>query len=182
MYTDSAYECPQGFWVNVPPNFIPIHVRHQGEVTQARYVTIKFYPDPIIWGTMGQGFRAFEQPAHVVPRLTDQEATPYLHNDLRLLTSRYPRHNWVNHVLIDEGDKGLRAEVHCYQRMADTVADKEAELNVIQDCLTVLTLDLRASMWPLSRAEAVVWIEDWCTMATASRGLSAWVVEQGHST
>ena len=85
-------------------------------------------------------------------------------------------------MLIDEGDKGLRAEVHCYRRMADTVADKEAELNVIQDCLTVLTLDLRASMWHLSRAEAVVWIEDWCTMATASRGLSAWVVEQGHST
>ena len=25
-YTDPAYECPQGFWVNVPPNFISIRV------------------------------------------------------------------------------------------------------------------------------------------------------------
>ena len=57
---------------------------------------------------------------------------------------------------MDEGDKGLCAEVHCYRRMADMVADKEAELNVIQDCLAMLTLDLRASMWHLSCAEAVV--------------------------
>ena len=47
---------------------------------------------------------------------------------------------------MDEGDKGLRAEVHRYRRMADKVADKEAELNVIQDRLAMLTLNLRASM------------------------------------
>ena len=42
----------------------------------------------------------------------------------------------------------------------DKVADKEAELNVIQDCLPVLTLDLRAFMRHLSRAKAVIRIED----------------------
>ena len=62
------------------------------------------------------------------------------------------------------------------------MADKEAELNVIQDRLAVLTLDLHASMRRLSHAKAVVWIEDWRTTATTSRGLSAWVVERGHST
>ena len=40
----------------------------------------------------------------------------------------------------------MRTEVHCYRRMADKMADKEAELNVIQDRLAVLTLDLHASM------------------------------------
>ena len=25
-YSNPAYECPQGFWVNVPPNFISIQV------------------------------------------------------------------------------------------------------------------------------------------------------------
>ena len=88
-YTDPAYECPQGFWIKVPPNFTSIRVRHQEEVTQVWYVTVKFYHDPVVWGTMGRGFWVFEQPAHAAPRLTPQEATPYAHNDLQLLTSRY---------------------------------------------------------------------------------------------
>ena len=66
--------------------------------------------------------------------------------------------------------------------MVDKVADKEAELNVIQDHLAVLTLDLRTSMRRLARAKAVTWIEDRRTTAVASRGLSAWVVERGCST
>ena len=181
-YTNPAYECPQGFWVNVPPNFISIHVRHQGEVTQAQYVTVKFYHDPIIWGTMGRGFRVFEQPAHAALRLTPREATLYIHNDLRLLTSRYPGGDWVNNVLIDEGDKGLHAEELRYRRMMDEMMDKEAELNVIQDHIAVLTLDLRAAMQCLSHAEAVMQIEDRRTTAVSQRALSAWVVERGRST
>ena len=48
LYSNPAYECPQGFWVNVPPNFISIRVHHQGEVTQAQYITVKFYHDPVV--------------------------------------------------------------------------------------------------------------------------------------
>ena len=40
------------------------------------------------------------------------------------------------------------------------MADKEAELNVIQDCIAVLTLDLRAAMQRPSCVEAVTRIED----------------------
>ena len=47
-YSNPAYECPQGFWVNVPPNFISICVRHQGEVMQAQYITVKFYHDSVV--------------------------------------------------------------------------------------------------------------------------------------
>ena len=54
---------------------------------------------------------------------------------------------------------------------------KEAELNVIQDCIAVLTLDLWAAMQRLSRAEAVTRIKDRCTTAAPLRALSAWVVE-----
>ena len=64
----------------------------------------------------------------------------------------------------------------------DEMTEKEAELNVIQDCIAVLTLDLRAAMQRLSHAEAVTRIEDQRTMAVAPRALSAWVVEQGCST
>ena len=146
------------------------------------YVTVKFYHDPVVWGTMGRGFRVFEQPTHAAPRLTPQEATPYVHNDLQLFTSRYPGRNWVNNMLIDEGDEGLRAEALRYRRMMDEMTDKEAELNDIQDHIAVLTLDLRAAMQCLSCAEAVTRIEDRRTTAVAPRALLAWVVERGCST
>ena len=42
--------------------------------------------------------------------LTLREATLYVHSDLQLFTSQYPGCNWVNNALINEGDKGLRAE------------------------------------------------------------------------
>ena len=64
----------------------------------------------------------------------------------------------------------------------DEMMDKEAELNVIQDHIAILTLDLQAAMQRLSRAEAVARIEDRRTTAVSPRALSAWVVEQGHST
>ena len=126
---------------------------------------------------MGHGFWVFEQPAHAVPRLTPWEATPYVHNDLRLFTSQYLGRDWVNNALINEGDEGLHAEALRYRRMMDEMADKEAELNVIQDRIAVLTLDLRAAMQRLSRAEAVTRIEDRCTTVAAQHTLSAWVVE-----
>ena len=146
------------------------------------YVTIKLYHNPVVWGTMGRGFWVFEQPAHIAPCLTPREATPYIHSDLQLCISRYPGHNWVNNALVDKGDKGLRAEVLCYRRMIDKMTDKEAELNVIQDRIAVLTLDLRAAMQRLSRAEAVTRIEDRRTTSAPQQALSAWVVEQGRST
>ena len=98
---------------------------------------IKFYHNPVVWGTMGRGFQVFEQPAHAVPHLTPREATPYVHNDLQLFTSRHPGRDWVNNALIDEGDEGLRAEALRYRRMMDEMTEKEAELNVIQDRIAV---------------------------------------------
>ena len=131
---------------------------------------------------MGRGFRVFEQPAHAAPGLTPREATPYVHNNLRLLTSQYPGRDWVNNALIDKRDKRLHAEALRYRRMMDEMMDKEAELNVIQDRIAVLTLDLRAAMQCLSCAEAVMRIEDQRTTAVSQRALSAWVVEPGRST
>ena len=88
----------------------------------------------------------------------------------------------MNNTLIDEGDEGLRAEALCYRRMMDEMTDKEAELNIIQDHIAIITLDLRAAMQRLSCAEAVTRIEDRRTTAVPQHALSAWVVEQGRST
>ena len=64
----------------------------------------------------------------------------------------------------------------------DEMTEKEAELNVIQDRIAVLTLDLQAAMQRLSHAEVVTRIEDRRTTAVSLHALSAWVVEQGCST
>ena len=136
-----------------------------------------------------EGEAQVERQNTVVGFLTPCRTTPhplgshlYVHNDLRLLTSQYPGRNWVNNALIDEGDEGLCAEALHYRRMMDEMTDKEAELNVIQDRIAVLTLDLWAAMQRLSCAEAVTRIEDQRTTAASQRALSAWVVEQGRST
>ena len=53
----------------------------------------------------------------------------------------------------------------------DKMMDKEAELNVIQDHIAVLTLDLQAAMQRLSRAKAVTRIEDRRTTTGPQRAL-----------
>ena len=53
----------------------------------------------------------------------------------------------------------------------DKMMDKEAELNVIQDRIAMLTLDLRAAMQCLSRAKAVTRIEDQRTTTAPQRAL-----------
>ena len=64
----------------------------------------------------------------------------------------------------------------------DEMMDKEAELNIIQDRIAVLTLDLQAAMQHLSHAEAVTRIEERRTTTVPQHALSAWVVKQGCST
>ena len=72
------------------------------------YVTVKFYHDPIVWGLWVMAFGSLSSLP--IPRLTPRKATPYVHNDLQLFTSRYPGRDWVHNTLIDEGNEGLRAE------------------------------------------------------------------------
>ena len=49
-------------------------------------------------------------------------------------------------ALVDEGDDGLRAEVHRYQCLMDEVDWKEHELSTIQDRLMDISMDLGANM------------------------------------
>src|ERR1700761_3938980 len=117
---------PAGFSDNVPPNFIPIKVHHQGHLHVARFIKVKFYDNPMVYGTMGEGLPVYEQPAHAAPHLTSQEVTPYTHNNVLLLHSKYPGQQAVNNALIKENNNGLGAEVHCYQKLmeADEVKQK----------------------------------------------------------
>ena len=40
-------------------------VQHQGCLHPARFIKYCWYDDPVVWGTMGDGYPVFQQPAHV---------------------------------------------------------------------------------------------------------------------
>ena len=46
---------------------------------------------------------------------------------------KYPGKRWANNTLIDEGNEGLRAEVHYYQCLMDKVEEKEQQLSTVSD-------------------------------------------------
>ena len=58
---------PAGFEDNVPPNFSPMKVRHQGRLHPARFIKYRMYNEPMVWGTMREGYAVYEQPAHAAP-------------------------------------------------------------------------------------------------------------------
>ena len=105
--TSPSARCPARFDDNVPPNFSPMKVRHEGCLHPACFIKYRMYDDLMVWGTMGEGHLVYQQPAHVAPRLRPNEAEPYSHADTFILLSKYPGVQWVNTTLIDEEDRGL---------------------------------------------------------------------------
>ena len=173
---------PAGFEDNVPPNFSPMKVQHQGGLHPARFIKYRWYDDPVVWGTMGDGYPVFQQPAHAAPRLRPNETEPYSHADTFILLSKYPGVQWVNAALIDEEDRGLRAEVLRYRTLMDEADRVEQQISALQDRMVDISLTLHASMRRLAEAEAVKRIED-CRARTVLRTLvHPWIVERGRST
>ena len=98
---------PARFEDNVPPNFSPMKVRHEGRLHPAHFIKYRMYDEPMVWGTMGEGYPVYQQPAHVAPRLCPNKVEPYSHTDTFILLSKYPGAQWVNAALVDEEDGGL---------------------------------------------------------------------------
>ena len=98
---------PARFEDNIPPNFSPMKVRHEGRLHPAHFIKYRMYDDPMVWGTMGEGHPVYQQPAHVAPCLCPNEVEPYSHADTFILLSKYPGSQWVNAALVDEEDKGF---------------------------------------------------------------------------
>ena len=107
MHDAPVVRRPAGFEDNVPPNFSPMKVQHEGRLHPARFIKYRMYDDPMVWGTMGDGYPVYQQPAHAVPRLRPNKMEPYSHADAFILLSKYPGEQWVNAALVDEEDGGL---------------------------------------------------------------------------
>ena len=152
--------CPDRFRANVPPNYLNIRVQHQGNLIPTNFVQVKMYDNPIVLGTVSQGFPIFCQPVHAVQTLLPFEASLYMQQEVLILHNRYPGRAWVNQALADKGDDRLQAEVHCYQSLMDEADRKEHELSTIQDRLMDISMDLHANMQHLAKAEAIKRLED----------------------
>ena len=157
-------------------------VRHEGCLHPARFIKYRMYDDLMVWGTMGAGYPVYEQPAHVAPRLCPNEAEPYSHADTFILLSKYLGASWVNAALVDEEDRGLRAEVHRYRALMDEVDKVEQQISALQDWMVDISLTLHASMRCLAEAEAVKRIEDRRVRTVHSTLVHPWIVERGRST
>ena len=173
---------PAGFEDNVPPNFSPMKVQHQGRLHPARFIKYRWYDDPVVWGTMGDGYPVFQQPAHAAPQLCPNETEPYSHADTFILLSKYPGVQWVNAALIDEEDGGLRAEVLRYRTLMDEADRVEQQISALQDRMVDISLTLHASMRRLAEAEAVKRIEDRRARTVHRTLVHPWIVERGRST
>ena len=157
-------------------------VRHEGCLHPACFIKYQMYDEPMVWGTMGEGYPVYQQPAHAVPRLRPNETEPYSHADAFILLSKYLGASWVNAALVDEEDGGLRAEVHRYRTLMDKADKVEQQLSALQDRMVDISLTLHASMRRLAEAEAVRRIEDWRARTVHSTLVHPWIVEQGRST
>ena len=173
---------PARFEDNVPPNFSPMKVHHEGRLHPARFIKYRMYDEPMVWGTMGEGYPVYEQPAHVAPRLRPNKTEPYSHADAFILLSKYPGALWVNVALIDEEDRGLRAEVHRYRALMNEADKVEQQISALQDRMVDISLTLHASMRCLAEAKAVKRIEDRRARTVHSTLVHPWIVERGRST
>ena len=177
----APFICLKGFQENVPPNFLNIKVQHQGRLVPVCFIQVKMYDEPIVLGMMGQGIPVFQQYVHTVQTLIPSETTPYTHQEVLILHNRYPEKAWVNQALVNEGDKGLQAEVHRYRSLMDEADRKERKLSTLQDCLMDISLDLHANMQRLAEAEAIKCLEDRRAWMVLSTLVHPWQLEQGHS-
>ena len=173
--------CPDRFRANVPPNYLNIWVQHQGSLVPANFVQVKMYDEPVVLGTMGQGFPVFCQPSHVAQTLLPSEAPLYTRQEVLILHNKYPGRAWVNQVPVNEGDNRLRAEVHRYQSLMDEADQKECELSTIQDRLMDISMDLHTNMRRLAEAEAIKWLKNRRAQTVQSVLIHLWQLKRGRS-
>ena len=140
------------------------------------------YDEPMVWGTVGEGHPVYQQPAHAAPRLCPNEAEPHSHADTFVLLNKYPGVQWVNAALIDEEDRGLRAEVHWYRALMDEADKVEQQISALQDRMVDISLTLHASMRCLTEAKAVRRIKDRRARTVHSTLVHPRIVERGRST
>ena len=146
---------------------------------QAQYVTIHMENDPYALSMAGPNTPIHHLPAVVAPHPTGSTTPHYTQDDLRTLHPMYTQRLDINNVMRRTRDDRLMAEVHRYQNLVDEQAQKQAEVDRLQDRLSDVLLELRRCVLRLTRANAVQHIEE--RRGEVARRIGAWAFEQGCS-
>ena len=146
---------------------------------QAQYVTIHMENDPYALGMAGPNSPIHHLPAVVAPHPTGSTNPGYTKEDLRTLHPMYMQRLNINNAMRRTRDDGLMAEVHWYRNLVDEQAQKQAQVDVLNDRLSDIVLELQRCVLCLSRANAVQRIEE--RRGEVAQRISAWSFERGRS-
>ena len=100
---------------------------------QARYVTIHMENDPYALGMSGPNTPIHHLPAVVAPHPAGSTIPGYTRDDLRTLHPMYTQRLDINNAMRRTRDNGLMAEVHRYCNLVDEQAQKQAEVDRLND-------------------------------------------------
>ena len=85
----------------------------------------------------------------------------------------------INNAMRRTRDNGLMAKVHRYRNLVDEQAQKQAEVDRLNDRLSDVILELQRCVLRLARANAVQHIEE--RRGEVARRIGAWAFERGRS-
>ena len=166
---------PLEFWENVPPRFIPFLIEEGGCMKQARYVTIHMEKVPYTLGMARPNAPIHHLPAVVAPHPTGSTTPCYALDDLRTLHPMYTQRLDINNAMRRTRHDGLMAEVHRYRNLVDEQAQKQVEVDRLNNRLSDIILDLRRCVLCLTRANAVQCIE--AKRGEVAHHIGAWSFE-----
>ena len=133
--------------------------------------------DPYALRTMGVGCPIFRRPAHVAPRITQEEAHEWGFQNICILRSDYAGRDWVDDALICLRDDGLRAEVHRFRKINEELKHKEEEVHILEDQLADLHLEAVPCTQRLLRVKAIERVKS--QRGEAVQLISPWTFEHG---
>ena len=170
---------PDDFWANVPPRYIPFNIWHNSREVPAKYITIQMTNDPYALGTMGAGCPVFRRPAHVAPRITQEEVNAREHTTLHTIHHDYRGRDWVDDALVRLQDDGLKAKVHRYHKLHEELERKLEEVRIANDHIADIYLELAPCQLQLLQVEAGECITSQC--GEAVQLISPWTLERRRS-
>ena len=142
---------------------------------QARYITIHMENDPYTLSMAGPNSPIHHLPAVVTPHPTSSMTPCYTADNLCTLHPMYTQRLDINNTMRRTRDDRLMAEVHRYRNLVDEQAQKQAEVDRLNDRLSDIILEMRRCVLRLSRANVVQRIEEkWGEVAHC---IGAWAFE-----
>ncbi|KAF8264416.1 hypothetical protein EI94DRAFT_1805833 [Lactarius quietus] len=125
-------EAPDGFELNIPPQFIPFRMIVDGHHTITKYVHLKPGNNTIVFRCMKKGGEIEQGDVHAAPDF-DTEACDYMHDQLRYLHNDFGGRQWVDLAIAEIPDHTLSAEISRYRHVSQRYDDLHAAITALEN-------------------------------------------------